>query len=147
MHPDETAKNNGSCPVCKKPVTVGVYSRVAKLSDRPEGFVPKGRVPYKSIVPLEEIIGEALDKGANTKGVQTIYEKMLTHSTEFDILLHDGYDEIASYAPPLIVEGIRRVREGKLSVDPGYDGEYGTVTIFSDKERKKLEQGKLVLGM
>jgi uncharacterized protein (TIGR00375 family) len=144
MHPDETALTNGLCPVCKKPVTVGVYSRVAKLADRPEGFKPPGMVPYRSIVPLEEIIGEALDRGPNTKGVQTIYENMLLHSTEFGILLHDGYDEIASYAAPHIVEGIRRVREGKLEVDPGYDGEYGTVKIFSDKERKKMEQGKLI---
>lgn len=144
MHPDETAKNNGLCPVCKKPVTVGVYSRVAKLADRPEGFKPPGMVPYRSIVPLEEIIGEALDKGPNTKGVQTIYENMLLHSTEFGILLHDGYDEIAAYAAPHIVEGIRRVREGRLAVDPGYDGEYGTVKIFSDADRRKMEQGKLI---
>jgi uncharacterized protein (TIGR00375 family) len=144
MHPDETAKNNGLCPICKKPVTVGVYSRVAKLADRPEGFKPVGMVPYKSIVPLEEIIGEALDRGPNTKGVQTIYEKMLLHSTEFGILLHDPYEEIALYAEPHVVEGIRRVREGRLEVDPGYDGEYGTVKIFSDVDRKKMGQGRLI---
>jgi uncharacterized protein (TIGR00375 family) len=144
MHPDETAKNNGLCPVCKKPVTVGVYSRVAKLADRPEGVRPPGMVPFKSIVPLDEIIAEALDRGAGTKGVQTVYEQMVARLPEFQILLNAPYDELASFASGDIVEAIRRVREGRLSVEPGYDGEYGTVKIFSDKERKKMEQGKLV---
>lgn len=144
MHPDETARNKGLCPVCGKQVTVGVYSRVAKLADRPEDIKPPGMVPFKSIVPLEEIIGEVLDKGPNTKGVQKIYEDMLLRSKEFSILLHDPYEAIAEYAPPAVVEGIRRVREGRLTVDPGYDGEYGTVTIFSETDRKKAGQGKLI---
>jgi len=144
MHPDETAKNQGLCPVCKKPVTVGVYSRVAKLADRPEGTRPPQAVPFRSIVPLDEIIAEAFDRGAGTKGVQTVYEQMVARLPEFQILLNAPYDELASFAPPDVVEAIRRVREGRLSVEPGYDGEYGTVKIFSDKERKKMEQGKLV---
>jgi uncharacterized protein (TIGR00375 family) len=144
MHPDETAKNKGLCPVCGKPVTVGVYSRVSKLADRAEGSRPAGMVPYKSIVPLDEIIAEALDRGAATKGVQTIYEQMVARMTEFKILLHAPYDEISSFAPAAVVQGITRVREGKLKIEPGYDGEYGTVKIFSDSERKRMEQGKLV---
>ncbi len=144
MHPDETAKNNGLCPVCGKPVTVGVYSRVAKLADRPEGTRPPGMVPYKSIVPLDEVIAEALDKGCATKGVQAIYEQMVAKMPEFKILLHAPYDEIAKIAPAEVVEAVKRVREGKLIVEPGYDGEYGTVRIFSDAERKKFEQGKLI---
>ena len=144
MHPDETARNNGLCPVCKKPVTVGVYSRVAKLADRPEGARPPQAVPFRSIVPLDEIIAEALDRGAGTKGVQTIYEQMVARLSEFQILLNAPYDELSSFAPADIVEAIKRVREGRLAVEPGYDGEYGTVKIFSEKERKKMEQGKLV---
>jgi len=43
-----------------------------------------------------------------------------------------------------IAEAVSRVRAGHLTVEPGYDGEYGTVKIWSDKERKKLdEQGTL----
>ncbi len=101
-------------------------------------------VPFKSIVPLDEIIAEALDRGAATKGVQTIYEQMVGRMPEFKILLHAPYDEIMSFAPPDVVSGIKRVREGKLQIEPGYDGEYGTVKIFSDSERKKMEQAKLV---
>ena len=43
--------------------------------------------------------------------------------------------DIASIAMPEIVEAITRVREGRLSIVPGYDGEYGTVKIFNTNER------------
>ena len=95
-------------------------------------------------MPLDEIIAEALDRGAGTKGVQTIYEQMVSRMPEFQILLNAPYDELSLFAPLDIVEAIRRVREGRLTVEPGYDGEYGTVKIFSEKERKKMEQGRLV---
>jgi uncharacterized protein (TIGR00375 family) len=143
-HPSETAKHQGICPVCKKSVTIGVYSRVNKLADRPEGSRPPQAVPFRSIVPLDEIIAEALDRGAATKGVQAIYERMVACAPEFQILLNTPYVELSSFASGDIVEAIRRVREGRLTVEPGYDGEYGTVKIFSEKERKKMEQGKLI---
>lgn len=143
-HPDETEKHKGICAACGKPVTIGVYARVDALSDRPEGSRPKGMVPYKSIVPLQEIIGEALGRGKATKGVQAIYGSMTSRMPEFKILIDASYEELGNFAPPEVVEGIRRVREGRVTVDPGFDGEYGTVTIFSDKERKSMKQGKLI---
>jgi len=143
-HPDETKKHKGICPACGKSVTVGVLSRVEALADRPEGSKPPGMVPYKNIVPLAEIIAEALDQGKATKGVQSIYESMTGKMPEFRILLHAPLDELTSFAPPVVVEGICRMREGKVTVEPGFDGQYGTVKIFSEAERKKMEQGKLI---
>jgi DNA helicase II / ATP-dependent DNA helicase PcrA len=143
-HPDETKKHKGICSVCGKPVTVGVYSRVNALSDRPEGSKPPGMVPFKSIVPLAEVIAEALDRGKATKGVQTIYDAMVSRMPEFKILINAPFYELAEFVPPSVVEGIRRVRDGKVTVEPGFDGQYGTVKIFSDADRKKMEQGKLI---
>ncbi|MDP1995230.1 MAG: endonuclease Q family protein, partial [Ignavibacteria bacterium] len=60
FNPEQTKKHNGICPVCKKPLVVGVSNRVAELTDRPFGFKPKNVIPYKSLVPLRELIGEAL---------------------------------------------------------------------------------------
>jgi DNA helicase II / ATP-dependent DNA helicase PcrA len=142
-HPDETKKHKGLCSKCGKPVTVGVYSRVNALADRPEGARPQGMVPYKSIVPLAEIIAEALGQGKATKGVLKIYEAMIGQMPEFKILIHAAYDELAAFAPAEVVEGIRRMREGKVTVEPGFDGQYGTVKIFSAADRKRFEQSKL----
>jgi len=45
---------------------------------------------------------------------------------------------------PEVVEAIKRVREGKLFIEPGYDGIYGKVKIFNNKERKSFDQAKLI---
>ncbi len=138
LAPAETKKNKGICPKCKKPVTVGVLSRVEKLADRPENFKPSNRPPFRSLVPLREIIAESLDQGVHTKRVAAEYEALLqAGGTEFNILLTLSLDELKKMADPTIVEAVKRVREGKMSVAPGYDGEYGVVKVFSDAERKK----------
>jgi PHP family Zn ribbon phosphoesterase len=143
-HPDETKKNKGICSVCKKPVTVGVLSRVGVLANRAEGDRPPHAIPYKSLVPLDELIAEALDRGHATKGVQTIYEKMMGSMSEFDALLKRPYADLSAVAPAEVVEAIRRMREGKLIIEPGFDGEYGTVKMFSDGERKIMQQKSLL---
>jgi uncharacterized protein (TIGR00375 family) len=144
MHPSETRKQNGLCPVCKKPVTVGVLSRVENLATRPEGVKPSTAIPYKNLVQLDVLIAEALDRGYATKGVQAIYAKVLAEMSEFDALLHRPLSDLASLVPNTVLEAIRRMREGKIKVDPGYDGEYGRVRIFSDEERNRLKQESLL---
>ncbi len=143
--PNETKKYGGICPSCKKPLVIGVMNRVAALADRTEGEGARGKVPFKHIVPLEIVIGEALGRGRGTKGVNAIYEKLIRElGNEFSILLDLSYEEIRRAAPPEVALAIRRMREGKLIVKPGYDGVYGTVKIFSPEERKEAQQVALL---
>ncbi|MBI4281742.1 DNA helicase UvrD [Candidatus Uhrbacteria bacterium] len=146
LTPAETKKHNGRCPKCKKPVTVGVLYRIDALANRKEGERPANAIPYKSIVPLQEIIAETLDVGKQSKRVQATYEKIVTRGkSEFALLLDVPYDALENLVgDPRIVEGIRRVREGALTILPGYDGEYGTIRIFTDAERVKNKQQKLL---
>ncbi|MFH0804802.1 MAG: endonuclease Q family protein [Patescibacteria group bacterium] len=147
LTPAETRKLKGICPKCKKPVTVGVLSRVEKLADRPEGYQPTNRPPFRSLVPLREIIAESVDQGVHTKRVTAEYDRALAAGgSEFNILLSQPIDELKKMLDPTIVEAITRVREGRMSVEPGYDGEYGIVKVFSDAERKKyvVKQAKLL---
>lgn len=136
LSPAETKKHRGVCPKCKKPVTVGVMNRVDELADRPEGYRPKNRPPFKSIVPLQEIIADAFGVGVNSKRVQTEFDTIIDAiAPEFEVLLNTDLEKIASAAQPIVVEGIRRVRQGALHILPGYDGEFGTVSVFTDEER------------
>lgn len=146
LTPAETKKNKGLCPKCKKSVTVGVLYRIDALADREEGEKPGSAIPYKSIVPLQEIIAETLDVGKQSKKVQAIYEAMVARGgNEFRILLDMPYDELSAITPHgQVVEAIRRVREGKLNILPGYDGEYGTIKIFTDTERAENKQQRLL---
>ncbi len=142
LRPEETKKLNKICPNCGKPVTVGVMYRVDELADRPEGFQPAGAIPYKNMVPLDEIIAEALGvASATTKGVQQEY-RGLTNSLggEMYVLFDASRSDLEAGTRPEIVEGIMRVREGRLRIVPGYDGLYGKVKIFEEGERKEISK-------
>ncbi|KKQ40811.1 MAG: PHP domain protein [Candidatus Magasanikbacteria bacterium GW2011_GWA2_37_8] len=140
--PADTKKNKNICPKCKKPVVVGVLNRVEVLADRAEGFVPSNSIPFVSLVGLDKIICEALGiKSRSSNKVQKKYNELIKKGdNEFNILLNLSYPELAKITLPEIVEGIRRVREKKLSISPGFDGQYGKVTIFSSEERKVFQE-------
>ncbi|PIY59269.1 hypothetical protein COY96_02785 [Candidatus Wolfebacteria bacterium CG_4_10_14_0_8_um_filter_37_11] len=143
LSPEKTKKLKNICPKCGEKLTIGVMNRVDELADREIG---KDFVPYRNLIPLGEIIAEAFDVGENTKQVKKEYEKLIkTFGNELKILMEISESELKSVADPRVAESIKRVREGKVKIRPGYDGEYGEIKIFTDEEREKLKnQGSLV---
>jgi len=137
LKPSQTKKYNGICPVCGKPLVVGVLSRVEELADRKEGEKPENAIPFKSLIPLQEIIAEVFSMGVNTKRVQGAYKELVDKfGSEFNILLKASLNELKSAGFSTFAEAISRVRQGKINIAPGYDGEYGKVEIFSETEKK-----------
>jgi uncharacterized protein (TIGR00375 family) len=145
MTPEETKKNKGICPVCKKPLTVGVMNRVDELADRELGFRPKDAYGYVKLVELDKIIAEALNiKSRKSKKVQEIYHYLVSEfGSEMEILLSTDPEKVGELADPAIGEALKRVKNGKLVVEPGFDGQYGLVKIFSSEEHKQNKQGRL----
>ena len=138
--PDKTKELKKICPKCGKPMTVGVMYRVDELADRPVGGKPELVIPFKNLVPLDEIIGESFGVGAASKRVKAAYTELIGKiGSEFGILVDASKSDLERAAVPEIVEGIMRVREGRLHIEPGYDGEYGVVKIFDDAERKNMK--------
>lgn len=143
--PEETRKHNGICPVCKKPVTVGVMNRVEQLADRQEGYTPKNAVPFESLVPLKEVLGEAFGKAPTAKAVNEEYFKLIkAFGNEFAVL-HAPPAKLKKVAGDRIAEAIKRVETGKVKKVAGYDGEFGHIIIFGEKE-KEIEVGQSTLG-
>ena len=135
LSPKETKKNKKKCPKCGKPLTIGVLNRINKLADRKEGIIPPNAVPFKKLVPLVEIIGEVLDKAPDSATVKKEYVKMISaFGNEFAVLLDVPLETLSKYISEKFVEAIKRVREGKLNINPGYDGEYGKILIFKDSD-------------
>lgn len=140
LSPKETIEYDYLCPVCGRKVTVGVMHRVEKLADRQEGYRCPDASPYYSIIPLPEILAEALKIGVNTKVVDKEYQNMLRRlGSEFRILMDIPLQDIAGATSPVIREAISRMRSGKVYISPGYDGEYGKVKIFEEVERKEIK--------
>jgi uncharacterized protein (TIGR00375 family) len=136
--PKDTKKHKSLCPVCGKRLTVGVMNRVDELADRQEGAVPDKAIPALHMVPLEEIIADALGVGSNAASVEKEYLRLVEKGgSEFDILTELSPEDIGVFTPPMILEGILRVRQGRLNITPGYDGVFGKIQIFSPAEREK----------
>ncbi len=136
LSPRESLALGNRCPKCGRPLTVGVLHRVEALADRPEGFVPDGAIPYKSLVPLDEIIAQALEVGKGTKSVLAEYRKLVERfGSEFAILLDLPEEEIEREIPGAIGKAILKVRRGELEIRPGYDGVYGEIVIPLGEEK------------
>lgn len=141
LSPSESRKYANICPVCRRKLTVGVLDRVVELSDRAEGYRPVGVIPYVSLIPLQEIISNALGiKEVFAKGVWEEYNKLLKRfPNEFHILLQAAKEEISSASSERIADAVIRVREGGIKFRPGYDGLYGQPIIFEDNTTQSDE--------
>jgi uncharacterized protein (TIGR00375 family) len=143
LSPEKTIKYGGMCPACGKKVTMGVLHRVTELADRSLDFVPDGKPAFKSLIGLNGVISEIYEVGGKSKKVQNEYFRLLrTLGNELSILMDCPLTVIKNAGLSLLPEAIDNVRNGKVSILPGYDGEYGKVKVFSDKE-KSLNQRSL----
>ncbi len=137
--PKETLAAGGICPVCGKPLTIGVMHRVEELADQDTGNPHARSHPFYSLVPLVNILSEILQVGPNTKKVGGFYQKSLNAlGNEFSILYDLSIGDIKKANIPLLDEAIKRMRNNEITLIPGFDGEYGKIKIFDDQERKTL---------
>jgi DNA helicase II / ATP-dependent DNA helicase PcrA len=137
LDPDQTRLADGKCPACGKPVTIGVMHRVLALADRPAGAPPPRGHAFERLIPLEEIIAEALDAGVGTRKVEQSYVELVGRfGPELQVLRTTPLEALRDAGRPVIAEAIGRMRRGEVSIAAGYDGEFGTIRIFDQDERE-----------
>ena len=139
LAPHETRALAGMCcPVCGKPLTVGVHHRVLDLADREQPLHRPDAPLVFSLIPLPEILSEMLGVGPASKEVMRQYSRIIAHfGSEFTLMLQTPLDEI-EHAAPLLAEAIGRIREGRVVRYPGFDGEFGVIRIFEEHEQERL---------
>jgi len=134
LEPKESLKNNNICPNCKKPLTIGVLQRVEQLADREEGYKPKNAIPFKSLIPLSEILSALLNFGVASKKIFSEYYNLIKNfDNEINILLNVGKEDLIKASDEKIADAIIKIREGKVKIKPGYDGVYGQ-PIFENSQ-------------
>lgn len=144
INPFEKKYPDNICPVCNKKLTIGVMNRVDELADRPTDFQNQNFPKEKYIVPLQQIIAEALESTPASKKVQREYHEIVGHfGSEFKILLDMEESDLEKNFHSKIADGIKRVRKGNINIEPGYDGVFGKVKIFGQKEAVSTSQGTL----
>ncbi len=136
--PAESKKHNNICPVCKKPLTIGVLNRIEELADRKEGFKPDGSKPFHSLMPLSEIISFVMNTGIMTKKVWDVYNKLIGRfDSEINVLMNTKLEDMEKVCDKRIAKMIVDVRNGNIKVDAGYDGVYGNISKDKNKPPQK----------
>ena len=152
--PEDTNSKGTTCPKCGRGLTVGVMERVEEIASRDvgevgvvkdkEGIIKSkafDRPGYRMLVPLLTVLAEAFSSSRTTQKVLSEYKKLTTSlGSEIKILTKVGIDDIAKVSGSKVAEGIKKVRNGDLVIDPGYDGVYGVVKIWGEGEKNVKEQ-------
>ena len=139
LSPEETRSLDGICPKCGKPLTLGVLYRVSELADRREGEYGQQRQMFQSMVPLVDILLEIFQSGSASRKVRSAYETLLSSfGPEIDLLCEIPLKTLEKSPIPLFAEAIRRMREKRIHIEPGYDGEFGRIRLFQEGEREQL---------
>ena len=171
LTPEEAKRKGSTCTACGKPLTQGVMQRVEELACRSEsdlklstknyelitgkvslpmvfsGTFPS-RPPFVMLVPLQEIIAEAIGSPVASPKTQAVYTKLTDHyKGEFAVLLTVSTGDIAAIAGERVAEGVDKVRKGDIVIDPGYDGIFGVVRIWKEGETVLVDKSKEQLGL
>jgi uncharacterized protein (TIGR00375 family) len=131
LPPRAAQKLGGVCPICHRPLTKGVDERTQSLADRPDGVKPEHAIAFRHLLPLQEIISAVL-------GVRDLYSALVwqrfhalifAFGNEYTVLLETPLEHLQTVVEPEIARAILQIREGKMTVHPGYDGVYGELVL------------------
>ena len=157
LSPDEVKDKGAICPKCKRRLTEGVMIRVQQVAGReistdeptpqpdengvnwikdPKNIHP----PFVKLVPLLEIVAESLDSTVSSEKVKMFFDKLCEElGSEIKVLLKSSLDDIKRVGGERVAEGIMKVRKGDIAFEPGFDGEYGKVSIWPDKIAEEIK--------
>ena len=149
FHPEEAKKLNDICPKCGNKLTVGVDQRIEELADRPLGYKPENAKPFRSLIPLAELLSQFHGRAVASKGIWEQFWKLVNDSrSELDVLLKMPLDDVGAATSKEFAEIIEKNRQGLIKVKGGYDGVYG-VPLLNEKAEEKYqeEQQNIMAGM
>ena len=110
------------------------------MSDREDISERPNKLPFRSIIPLPEILSEIAGVGVKSKKVAAEYSQTIQKlGKELDILLEMPVEEIEKKSSKTLAEAIRRMRNREIIIQEGYDGEYGIIKVFKPGEVKNFE--------
>jgi uncharacterized protein (TIGR00375 family) len=159
--PDETLRQGTRCPKCHRPLTLGVLHQTKLLGRSDEGTItnedgfvrsPQGRPPFMRLIPLQEIIAEVFGQSPNTKRVQEEYQRIVSEmGSELQVLAESKSAELEPVTGEQLAEAILMARAGKVSVEPGYDGVFGKISLPLEAKdspgRRKQSSQKRLAGL
>ncbi len=141
---EETAKLKEVCPTCGKKLTIGVEHRVVELADRPAGFVRKNAIPFRTVLPLSELISSVLGSNLYSVKITEMFDKLIAKfGNEFAVVFDVPEEALREVVGLELARVIMLNRENAIKIKPGFDGEYGELLLpeklILGKKRGKKE--------
>jgi hypothetical protein len=118
---------------------------VAQLADRAQTPDANNRPPFRSLIPLKEIFSEITGVGVQSKRIARLYSSAIhAVGSEFALLIDVPTEDIEKKTNELLAEAIRRMRCGQVLVEPGFDGQFGRIKLFSEAELSNFSPQELL---
>ncbi|HEC77072.1 MAG TPA: TIGR00375 family protein [Thermoplasmatales archaeon] len=114
---------------CGGIIKKGVRDRIDELADLNIPEHPPNRPPYLHLLPLAEIIGEALGINSRNSIVKKRWKELTKIGNEIEILLDIDINKIRKTTPMAIADAIEAFRKGRIKILPGGGGKYGEIVI------------------
>jgi uncharacterized protein (TIGR00375 family) len=144
--PRESIAHRDICPKCGRKLTIGVMHRVEELADREDVRDASLRIPYKNLIPLNEVIAQACQKTSECQSVWDIYFRFIHEfGNEHRILTDVPISELCRVPPEKVGRGVERMRKSLVKIEPGHDGFYGVISLFEKEEDQAAAGGQLSL--
>lgn len=126
------------CPVCGHPLSVGVLQRVEDLADRPAQETPPDAIPFTHLMPLREILSQALHLQSEASLVENeVLRLVQAFGNELNVLLDIPLSYLEKVTSPAVVQAIAKVRSGRIQLVPGYDGRSGQILIPRERHEER----------
>ena len=95
------------------------------------------------LVPLQEILAEAIGSSPTSQKIQIEYKKLTDRfGSEYAVLLEAGVEEVSAVVGEKAACALHKVRSGNIYIDPGYDGVFGVVKIWEQEKGEKKKEDK-----
>ena len=122
---------------CGGIIKTGVKDIAAKHYTLGDDELPV-RPPYRYILPLTDVIAEVYGAQPNSNRSMEIYDKILEIvKDELSLFISDEHHGIMKEEFPGIAAAVNNLRANSFEATPGGGGEYGTIKLLPDNEKRE----------